>query len=441
MSEVDLKFDKDIIEENAGNNPLAKGISIFLIFCFAFLVGYLVRDSGLRISTSSISGLVGSNDAQAIDRYSDEEQKEIIDSNAYDFELYQDVVANLKQKYVDDEKIDDQKLFEGSIKGMVNALDDNATVYFDSDEFQAFKDSFSGQFEGIGVRLDYESNRVVIVEVLEGSPAMDAQLRNGWIFYTVDGEDVSDKTIEYIVSKVRGEAGSTVKIVFLDPETGQELEKEIVRQAVTVDSMRLKEINNETVVFEVSRFTETSIGVWNAKWDEKVREIQNKGYNNVILDLRGNGGGYLNAAIKAAGDFLEEGDLIVKEKSRIRDDIDNKADGDAQRLRDKNIVILMNGGTASASEILTGAIKFHNPEVKIIGTESFGKGTVQNTYEVQETGGALKITTEYWILPNGNRLDKENPIQPDIYLELDDEARQNGEDNVLDRALEELGVQ
>jgi carboxyl-terminal processing protease len=425
---------KDLLNDNQnrGNGFSGLIVIVVLLSVLTGLFGYYLGDRGSLRSLFVSRGqqLEGGQELQS---YSQEELDKKLSSGSYNFDLYRQIVANLKDKYVDSDKVQDQKLFDGSLKGMVDSIGDKATNYFSAEDYKSYLESFSGQFEGIGVRLEYQSGSVVVMEVIAGSPAEKAGVQIGYVFYKVDGADVSGNSIEEVVAKVRGKSGTTVKVSFIDPSKKEEVLKDITRAAIKVDSMRLVEKNQDTVVFEVSRFTEDELDVWNSKWDKNVNEIVAKGYKNVILDLRGNGGGYLAAAVHAANDFLEPGKLIVTEKSKVRADVPTLSTNKTPKLKGKNVVILINGGTASASEILSGAIKFHNG-YKVLGTKSFGKGTVQNTYNLPN-GGAVKITTEYWLMPTGKRLDNENPIMPDTEIKQDIEQQKIGKDNVLDEAM------
>jgi carboxyl-terminal processing protease len=419
-----------MFDENQGSaNGIVSAVIVIMLFTIlAGLVGFYIGDSG---KFRGLTNAASSN--PNITTYSEEELNKAMSSKSFDFNLYGQIVANLKDKYVDTDKINDQKLFDGSLKGMVDSIGDKATTYFSKEEYKEYQDSFSGKFEGIGVRLEYQNNSVIVMEVIPESPALKENVQVGWIFEKVDGVDVTKSSIEEVVSKVRGTAGTKVKVDFIDPDKKETVTKEITRQAIKVESMRLVEKNKETVVFEVSRFTEDSVQAWTNMWDKNVDEIVSKNYKNVILDLRGNGGGYLDAAVHAANDFLDPGKLILTEKSRVRGDTNTVTKKTNPRLKSKNIVILVNGGTASASEILSGAIRYHNG-YKILGTKSYGKGTVQNTYNLPN-GGAVKITTEYWLLPTGKRLDTENPILPDTEIKQDQDAFKQGKDNILDEAM------
>lgn len=420
--------------KNAGISSLL--FIVFLISLLTGLTGYYLGDRGYFRNTFKFINPTREAQSAEATQYSAEELSQKINRSEYDFELYNQIIANLKDKYVDSTKVQDSQLFEGSLKGMVDSIGDKATNYFSAEDYKTYLNSFSGQFEGIGVRLEYQNNQVVVVEVIKNSPAEKSGVKSNYVFYKVDGKDVSTSSIEDIVTKVRGKAGTSVKVNFIDPEKREEVEKEITRAAIKVDSMRLVERDRDTVIFEVGRFTEDSLEAWKSMWDKNVDEIVRKNYKNVVIDLRGNGGGFLDAAIHASNDFLKKGDLIITEKSKVRGDISTAANGNNVRLKDKKVTILVNGGTASASEIFAGALRHHNG-YKVLGSKTFGKGTVQNTYNLPN-GGALKITTEYWLLPNGKRLDNENPITPDIDIKVDAEAAKQGKDNILDEAIKEL---
>lgn len=417
-----------------GNGVLGSFVIVGLLSVFTGLVGYYVGDRGL-VKNVKIPVFQKQTGAE-ITEYTPEQLSQKINSSAYDLNLYNQIIANLKDKYVDSSKVDDQKLFDGSLKGMVESVGDKATSYFNPQEYKEFQESFSGQFEGIGVRMEYQNNQIVVAEIIPNTPAAEKGVKVGYVFYKVDGKDISTSTIEEVVSKVRGKAGTTVKVAFYDPETKDTVEKELQRAAIKVDAMRIVEKNPDTAVFEISRFTEDTLDQWKALWDQNVKQIQAKNYKNIVIDLRGDGGGFLDAAIYAANDFMDPGKTVVTERSKVSGDKQNVTSNPNPRLKGKNVVILINGGTASASEILTGALTYNN-KYKVYGTKSFGKGTVQNTYNLPN-GGALKITTEYWVLPNGKRLDNDNPITPDVEVKVNADAVKAGKDNVLEEAMKEF---
>lgn len=432
----------EIFKENTASRSFLNIVLIIVLISFiSGSLGYYFGVSGFFTKISDAFDLsntsVQNPDAKI---YTEAELREKINSNAYDLDLYLQIVANLKDKYVDPSQVTDEKLFDGSLKGLVSSIGDNPTVYMNKDDYKKYREGFSGTFEGIGVRLEYDKNRVVVSDVIEGSPAKSAGVQQGYIFMNVDDKNVEASTIDEVVEIVRGPANSKVKIKFYDPVTNQNIEKEINRAPITIESMRLIEKDSETVVFEVSRFTEDTLDQWTQKWNSRVQEIQSKGYKNIILDLRGNPGGYLNAAIYASNDFLPAGKLVLTERSRSEGDRQNKTTSANPRLKDKNVIILVNGGTASAAEILAGSLRQNDSKYKIIGTRTYGKGTVQETFNLPNSG-ALKITTEYWLLPNGKKLDNQNPIEPDQELEQDQKKLREGEDNIMNEALKQVKAQ
>jgi len=420
-----------------GHKQSQKGIFNIIIIVLIFslvsgFLGYYVGDNGyFRYLTGLLNNESRSPDAKI---YTEQELATIINPNAYDMNLYQQLIANLKDKYVDPKQIDEAKLFDSSLKGLVEGVGDPATVYMNPEDFKQYQQSFSGTFEGIGVRLEYDKNRIVVSDVIQNSPAEKADVKEGYIFLQVDGKSVEQDTLDELVQKVRGQSGSKVKIKFFDTLRNESIDKEITRGPVNVESIRVIRKDQETAILEVSRFTEPTVEEWERKWDAAVKEINDKGYSKVILDLRGNLGGYLAAGIYAANDFMEPGKLVVTERTRNGGDKEVKTTNNNPKLKDKKVVILINGGTASAAEILAGALSYNN-KYKVVGTKSYGKGTVQMTYKLYN-GGAIKITTEYWLLPNGKRLDNQNPITPDTDITQDPVKFREGVDIQLEKALE-----
>lgn len=443
---VKSKFIKDdsystIFEESSATRNIYNTIIIVLLFSLiSGSIGYFFGVSGFaRKVQDALNPYNTTSQDSSAKVYTAEEIAGKIDQSAYDFNLYYQIIGNLKDKYVDPEKVTDEKLFDGTLKGLVGSIatdPTDLTTYMNKEEYKKYQESFSGTFQGIGVRLEYQKNRVVVLDVLENSPAKQANLQPGFIFIEVNGKNVENYSIDDVVTAVRGESGSKVKIKFFDPITNQNVDKEITRAPINVESMRLIQKDSDTVVIELSRFTEDKLELWQAKWDATVKEVVDKGYKNVILDMRGNPGGYLEAAVYAANDFLKPGSLVLTERNRLKGDTQRLTTNKSPRLADKKVIVLVNGGTASAGEILAGAMKY-NGKYKVIGSRTYGKGTVQETYTLQN-GGALKITTEYWLLPDGKKLDNQNPIAPDTELTQDQEKLRNGEDNVLNEALKQV---
>lgn len=356
------------------------------------------------------------------------------------FDLYWDVWDLMKSKYVDSSKIDEQNMLYGSIKGMVNSFGDAATVFLDPEETQAFNEASEGKlFQGIGAELGYDSNKqITVVSPLEGSPAKAAGIRAGDIILAIDGKEItSSETVYDVVAKIRGESGTKVTLTVLHKGASQSVDIEITRSEITVPSMALSYTgtNGDIAVLKVNRFTDATYNEWTANWDEAVNSIVESGAQKMILDLRGNPGGFFNAAIYAADDFLDAGKVIAKDQDsegKIQDYNSTKGG----KLVNIELVVLVDSGSASASEILSSALK-QAGRATIVGEQTYGKGTAQTVLDLSD-GSTLHVTILKWLLPDGGWLNKDNPITPDVEVTYSAEDFQKGNDTQLKKAVEIL---
>ena len=356
------------------------------------------------------------------------------------FDLYWDVWDLMKSKYVDSSKIDEQNMLYGSIKGMVNSFGDAATVFLDPEETQAFNEASEGKlFQGIGAELGYDSNKqITVVSPLEGSPAKAAGIRAGDIILAIDGKEItSSETVYDVVAKIRGESGTKVTLTVLHKGASQSVDIEITRSEITVPSMALSYTgtNGDIAVLKVNRFTDATYNEWTANWDEAVNSIVESGAQKMILDLRGNPGGFFNAAIYAADDFLDAGKVIAKDQDsegKIQDYNSTKGG----KLVNIELVVLVDSGSASASEILSSALK-QAGRATIVGEQTYGKGTAQIVLDLSD-GSTLHVTILKWLLPDGGWLNKDNPITPDVEVTYSAEDFQKGNDTQLKKAVEIL---
>lgn len=401
-------------------------IVILLLFgIFSGLIGYLI---GINIQNKNLVQTTSTTSAQI---YSREELDSLVNGGIYDYDLYRQIVANLKASYAGE--IDDKKLFEGSLKGLVDALGDPATVYMTEKEYADFLDSLSGSFEGIGVRLEKKDNKVFVVEVLKDSPAQRVGIKTGLFFVKVNDEVVENQELHVIVSKVRGPKGSTVKVVLRDLVDGKDYEYSVVRDSIDTPSMEVIKINDDTALFKIYRFSDSTLQEWKDNWDKSVSELSH--YEKIIIDVRGNGGGFLEAAVYASGDFLESDKIVLYEKGKSTNTPDAIVPSQRKyRLANKKVAILADQYTASAAEIFIGALR-HHKGYKIIGVKTFGKGTVQDVIDLPGNNGYLKVTIKYWLLPNGKKLDSENSIVPDIEEKLNTDSINGNYDNQVNQAI------
>ena len=307
-----------------------------------------------------------------------------------------------------DGKLDQQKLAEGASKGLVEAAGDKYTEYMTAKEAEEFNKSLSGDVgAGIGVELAKDGQVVKVVRVLAKNSAQNAGILPGDIILKVNDEDVSKKSTAEVSAKIRGEAGTTVKIAVL---RGQDVKDfSVTRAKIDNPSVELSKDGN-VAILSIYRF-DSETGALAKKYAE---EIKSEGISKVILDLRGNGGGYVQAAKTVASLWLEKDALIVSEKTGSKTIEEIRATG-SNPLKGMKTVILLDGTSASASEIVAGALK-ENKAAIIVGEKSYGKGSVQTTVDMP--GGALlKVTIAKWYTPNGENISN-NGISPDVEVKV-----------------------
>ena len=303
-----------------------------------------------------------------------------------------------------DGKLDQQKLTEGASKGLVEAVGDKYTEYMTSKEAEEFNKSLSGDVgTGIGVELAKDGDSVKVVRVLAKNPAESAGILAGDVISKVNGEDVSKENVSEISKKIRGDAGTTVKIGVV--RGNEKKEFSVTRAKIENPSVELSK-KDGVATLSIYRF-DSETGVLAKKYAE---EIKNEGISKVILDLRGNGGGYVQAAKTVASLWLEKNALIVSEKTGSKTVEEIRATGD-NPLKGIKTVILLDGSSASASEIVAGALKEHKA-AQIVGEKSYGKGSVQTTIDMPN-GALLKVTIAKWFTPSGKNISN-NGISPDI---------------------------
>lgn len=303
-----------------------------------------------------------------------------------------------------DGEIDKRKIIDGASKGLVEAVGDKYTEYMTSKEAEEFNKSLSGDVgTGIGVELAKDGDSVKVVRVLAKNPAESAGILAGDVISKVNGEDVSKENTSEISKKIRGDAGTTVKIGVV--RGNEKKEFSVTRAKIENPSVELSK-KDGVATLSIYRF-DSETGVLAKKYAE---EIKNEGISKVILDLRGNGGGYVQAAKTVASLWLEKNALIVSEKTGSKTVEEIRATGD-NPLKGIKTVILLDGSSASASEIVAGALKEHKA-AQIVGEKSYGKGSVQTTIDMPN-GALLKVTIAKWFTPSGKNISN-NGISPDI---------------------------
>lgn len=393
------------------------GLAILMVCLFAigFVGGRLFQSNGSTIQTA-LSG-----------------------KSTVSLDMFWNVWNLMKSKYVDSSKSDDQSMMYGAIKGMVNSYDDAATVFLDPDETKTFNEASEGKyFEGIGAELGYNNGQVIVVSPIEGSPAKDAGIKAGDAILSVDGKDVtSSQSIYDVVAEIRGTSGTQVKLKVLHKGASSPVEITITRSEITVPSMSLKYVgkDNSIALFKVNRFTDATYNEWTQNWDTNVNAIVKSGVKKVILDLRGNPGGFFDAAIYAADDFIDEGKVLAQQQDS-KGSIEKFNSTKGGKLVNMQVVVLVDSGSASAAEILSGALQ-QSGRATIIGEKTYGKGTAQSVIDLSD-GSSLHVTILKWLLPDGGWLNKDNPITPNVEVALTDADFIKGIDPQLNKAIETL---
>lgn len=336
-----------------------------------------------------------------------------------DFQQFWDTWQKLEEKYVDKSKLDRQKMMYGAIKGMVAAVDDPYTFFLTPDENRQSKDDLGGKFEGIGAQLGLKEKKIVVIAPLKNSPSERAGVRPGDVVIEVDGKSTAGWTLPQAVSKIRGPKGTTVKLTV--DRKGKKQSFSIMRDEIKVESI---ELNTEqlsscsTNCVKVAHLKLNQFGDnTNSEWDlavEKVRDQYNRGeIKGMVLDLRDNPGGYLDSAVYTASEFLKKNAVVVKQESTSEQSRTYTVYRDG-KLLDIPLVVIINKGSASASEILSGALR-DNKRAVLVGEKSFGKGSVQEALDLGE-GAGLHVTVAKWILPKGEWINGKG-IEPQIKID------------------------
>lgn len=344
-----------------------------------------------------------------------------------DFSTFWEAWNKLNQDYV--ATLDSQKLVYGAITGLLASSGDPYTQFLDPSENKLFKEDFSGNFDGIGIEISSVNNLPTVVAPLSGTPAEKAGIKPKDIILEVDGTKTSDIGFEETISRIRGAKGTVVKLTISRAGEDKPLEISVVRENITVASVTTETKNTsgkKLAYIKIRQFGDDTDDLFT----KAVNQAKNDNVDGVILDLRNNPGGYLESAISMASDFLDNG-IVVSEVGRDGKQKDSSVSRKAV-LPDTKIVVLINSGSASASEIVAGALKDRNRAI-IIGEKSFGKGSVQ-VMENLSDNSAVKITIAKWLTPNGTHIDKVG-IAPNIEVKDDDTT---ANDEQLDRAMEEI---
>ena len=329
-----------------------------------------------------------------------------------DFSTFWEAWNKLKEKSVQD--IGNDKMVQGAISGMLASTGDPYTVYFTKQENDRFREDIGGEFSGIGIEIIEKDGLPTVVAPLSDSPAEKAGFKAGDIILEVDGAKTSDLGFNETINKIRGTEGTKVTLKVLRANVTDPITIEVVRAKITVKSVEWSEevVNGKKVEhIKIRQFGDDT----DALFESAAQDVIKNNPEGIILDLRNDPGGYLETAVNVASYFVKDG-VIVTEKGRDGNSTEYKSTGKGT-LKNYKLTVLVNGGSASASEIVTGALK-DRLSTKIIGEKTFGKGSVQELIDLSD-GSAVKITVAKWFTPNGSQIN-ELGITPDIAI-VDDE--------------------
>lgn len=357
-----------------------------------------------------------------------------------DFSLFWDAWSVLREKYVDSDNVTDQEMVYGAISGMLAATGDPYSVFMPPKEADDFSQEISGEFGGIGAEIGIRNEQLVVIAPLKNTPAERAGLKSGDAIVKINNETTTGLSTDNAVKKIRGPKGTKVVLSVFREGWSDVREIEIVRDTIQIPTLEWKMLNEagkedsngKILYIQLYNFYEKSPLLF---YQALVQAVD-KNPQGVILDLRNNPGGYLDAAVNIAGWFIDRGDVVVTEKFRSEEDGHTtfKAQG-LPIFKDTPTVVLINEGSASASEILAGALKDNNG-IKLVGKKSFGKGSVQELVPLK-ADALIKITVAHWLTPNGTVIDK-NGITPDVEVNLTEEDAKNEKDPQLEKAVETL---
>ena len=319
----------------------------------------------------------------------------------------------LKQKYIGE--IDEEKMIDGAIKGYVEGLGDPYTTYLTKEEMQEFIEETNSEYVGIGVYLTNSKtdNTILVVGTMKAAPALEAVIQAGDVIEKVNDVAYTGDQLDDAIKILKGEEGTDVKVTVL--RDGKEIDLTVTRRKITVEHVDSQMLENNIAYIQVDSFDS---GVAE-DFKKQITELKNGGAKGIIIDLRSNGGGIVDEAIGIADLFLKENETILITKGK-----DEKEETTVSKnkpiIQDIPLVVLVNEGTASASEILAGALKDKYPNTTVVGKTTYGKGVIQTLYNLTD-GSGLKITTEEYFTPNHNKINKEG-IKPDVEVNLTKDA-------------------
>lgn len=360
--------------------------------------------------------------------------KEFGKPKEFDFGLFWETLDKLNEKYVDNSKLKEDKLLYSAISGLVKGAGDPYTVFFPPVESKSFKQDVGGSFGGIGAEIGKRNGFLVVVAPLEDTPAQKAGLLAGDKILKINNEPTDDLTVEEAVTKIRGEIGTKVTLAILRGNDGTKTKDIVIERAIIKIPITKLEALKDNAIAHLSFYSFTSTAPFEFQ-QAASKILATSGYKGVILDLRNNPGGFLEVSVDIAGWFLNAGDLVaIEDFGKAGAKTEFRTSGVAA-LKNYPMVVLVNQGTASAAEILAGALR-DNRSIKLVGEKTFGKGSVQELVNFKD-GSSLKVTVAKWLTPKGISI-SEHGLEPDYKVAFTEKDIEQKKDPQLDRAVEIL---
>lgn len=350
-------------------------------------------------------------------------------TDAISFDRLQEVWDTLQKEYVN-QPLNKSDAVYGAIHGMVDSLKDPYTVFFTPDESKSFQDEIGGVFEGIGAEIGIKNDQLVIIAPLPDSPAEKAGLKAGDMIFAIDTTATQGVALDDAVKKIRGAQGTKVALTIKTGADGTPRDVLITRASITVKSVQLSMTDDHIGILKLSYFGPQT----EKEFTGAVNQFLVQNGKGLVLDLRSDPGGFLDTAVSVVGQFVDSGSVVVKEKFVDGTENEHKTNGNG-KLKGIPVVVLIDEGSASASEIVAGALQDYGIAT-LVGTKSYGKGSVQQVEQFKD-GSSLKVTIAKWFTPKGRSINQQG-IVPDVEVQLTKEQFDKNQDPQQDKALEVL---
>jgi carboxyl-terminal processing protease len=390
-----------------------KIVGIIIILISVYFLGYLIGHKNLTFE-KNYKPIIAN--------------RELMKPKTVDFSIFWQAWNKIADSYVGTP--DYKKMVYGAINGMVEALGDPYSSFMEPDATKSFMEDLSGEISGIGAQIEEKDNKIIIVAPLPGSPAEKIGIKPQDQVVKIDGTDTTNMALNEAIDRIRGKAGTKVKLSVIHSGSTTPVEYEITRETIKVESVNWKMLPGNIGYIQITQFGDDTTDLFK----QAAKEIDAKNPKGVIIDLRSNPGGYLETAVDVSSMF-DKDKVVVQEKYKDGHIDQSKTNNSDPILGKYKVIVLVDGGSASASEIVAGALQDWG-KAKLVGQKTFGKGSVQEL-ENLNGGSTLRITVAKWLTPNGRTIDGTG-LEPDYVVEFSQADEDAGKDPQLDKALELL---